>query len=539
MNRYLQAALFVSVIAGMTALKCTLSNQIASGSSSETVVGKIADVNGTPAGNTRVTLYPDTYDPVASAPIPKTSTDTTNDSGEYAIKVPDSSARYSILAVHNAQGTSALISGITIEGDTTLVPEARLTVPGAINVMLPGGVDTVNGYLYVPGTGIAAGLPGSNGHVVLGPVPAGTVPVLYYAVRNSAVSDVIRWDIPVPSGDTVIIRNPEWKHAKQLYLNTTVTGADVSGNAYGFPVLIRLTAGNFVFSEANAGGTDLRFTKPDGSPLPHETDRWDAAGRSAEVWVRVDTVFGSTGSQYIMMYWGNTGATDSSNGSAVFAAADGCEAVWHCDSTVNDATGNNHTGTCTGTADTAGIIGHCKKFNVFSYVKMSGLLNAPATVTLAAWASLDRPDATGSEVVSVGDAVLIRMDDSWKSKGTQGAYCVDPAGGVDSTHSCDRSGRFFEQTGWHYLVYSVDIANSVQSLYIDGTFCCATTSAIPIVYAGIGTDTYLGRHGNGRTGFNFIGKIDEVRVDKTVRSADWIRLCYMNQRADDKLVVFK
>jgi hypothetical protein len=39
--------------------------------------------------------------------------------------------------------------------------------------------------------------------------------------------------------------------------------------------------------------------------------------------------------------------------------------------------------------------------------------------------------------------------------------------------------------------------------------------------------------------FNFCGCIDEVRVCRTIRSADWIKLSYMNQRPDDRLVVFK
>jgi hypothetical protein len=37
----------------------------------------------------------------------------------------------------------------------------------------------------------------------------------------------------------------------------------------------------------------------------------------------------------------------------------------------------------------------------------------------------------------------------------------------------------------------------------------------------------------------FNGKIDEVRVSNNIPSADWIKLCYMNQRIDDMLVVFK
>jgi hypothetical protein len=37
----------------------------------------------------------------------------------------------------------------------------------------------------------------------------------------------------------------------------------------------------------------------------------------------------------------------------------------------------------------------------------------------------------------------------------------------------------------------------------------------------------------------FNGKIDEVRIANVALNAHWIKLCYMNQRADDKLLVFK
>ena len=36
----------------------------------------------------------------------------------------------------------------------------------------------------------------------------------------------------------------------------------------------------------------------------------------------------------------------------------------------------------------------------------------------------------------------------------------------------------------------------------------------------------------------FKGKIDEVCLASTARSADWIRLCYMNQNTEDRLVTF-
>ena len=53
----------------------------------------------------------------------------------------------------------------------------------------------------------------------------------------------------------------------------------------------------------------------------------------------------------------------------------------------------------------------------------------------------------------------------------------------------------------------------------------------PIYYAGLGADTYIGIHGNGKTNFNFIGQIDEVRVNNSSLTPDWVKLCFMNQKA--------
>jgi hypothetical protein len=37
----------------------------------------------------------------------------------------------------------------------------------------------------------------------------------------------------------------------------------------------------------------------------------------------------------------------------------------------------------------------------------------------------------------------------------------------------------------------------------------------------------------------FNGRIDEVRVSSLALTADWIKLCYMNQKENDFLVVFE
>lgn len=50
----------------------------------------------------------------------------------------------------------------------------------------------------------------------------------------------------------------------------------------------------------------------------------------------------------------------------------------------------------------------------------------------------------------------------------------------------------------------------------------------------------MGRHGNRKPGYDFIGNLDQVEVSGEVsRSADWIKLEYENQRAGSKLMEFR
>jgi hypothetical protein len=445
------------------------------------------------------------------------------DTGEYAIEMNDGKS-------------FAVLRRCRIDGDTVLSADT-LKPTGAITGILEP-FSEMSGRYFIQAYGIerVARIDPLTKRFTLAEMPCGR-----YSLRvvSSDATEAPRSidAVDVEEGETVAISVTSWRYSKKLFLNTTPSGANVTTTVYNFPVLVRLTGSVFDFSQAKGDGADLRFMKPDGTVLPFEIERWDPAA-AAEIWVRVDTLFGNDSTHAIVMCWGNTEAAPASNGAAVFDSA-GNAGVWHLNGTCEDATYHARHGTHSATTDTAGIIGRCQRFVDSAFVKIPGLMGKPQSLTLSVWASLDTVMGTGAEVVSVGDAALIRMDDSWHNKGTHGAYCVDPAAGVDSTHCIVRSGKFFAKTGWHHLAYSVDIAGGIQRLYIDGVSCCVSDSMAPVVYTTIGVDTYLGRHGNGRLDFNFRGAIDEARIEKKVRSADWIKLCYMNQRPDDRLVVFK
>jgi hypothetical protein len=502
------------------------------------ITGRVLDTHGFPASNVMVTVLPSDFDPVKKTPLPGSYFGTTGTDGTFGISV-QKGRTYSIQAVLISIRTRALVAGLVVGDSDVTAPQCTLTVPGAVKVMLPESADKISGYVYLPGTSILAFLNNDNDFAFLDSVPAGTIPAVSYSSKSTSASTVLRYDVPVIPGDTTIVGNPSWKYARHLLLNTATTGADVTGDVMDFPVLIRLNNSNFAFSQAQPTGADVRFSKPDNTPLPYEIERWDAAARRAEIWVKVDTVYGNNNSQNIIIYWGNPDAAPLSKGAVVFDTANGFAGVWHLGEntdSIYDATGDAFNGKKYGSTMAPGVIGNSESFANGNYIRVSGLLNRASNVTLSTWVQSDTSAGRGQDIVSIGDAALIRFDDV-NGFGTGGFYHDKPVVG-DSMYGRASSGRYLSKTGWHYLAFSINSTTNVQTFYIDGVKCATAQDVNPIYYAGIGTDTYIGKHGNGKTTFNFIGQIDEVRVNNNAVDPDWVKLCFMNQKAQDALVVW-
>jgi hypothetical protein len=254
------------------------------------VVGTIAGPDGAAAGNVRVTLIPEAYNPLTDT-LPRTSiSDTTDSLGSYSITAPDS-GWYNVQAQGILDGARLIRFKVKTVRDSILVlPIDTLRRPGTIKVVLPAGSDPVGGYFYVPGTFIAAWIDGAGDTVSLDSVPEGILPVLYYARSNVAGKKAIRYDISVEPDETTMVKNPEWSRSRRIVLNTSASGASVSGDVYDFPALIRLNSGNFDFKQVRNDGGDIMFTGGDNKTIPFEIERWDPVTGRAEVWVKIDTV---------------------------------------------------------------------------------------------------------------------------------------------------------------------------------------------------------------------------------------------------------
>ncbi|MBN1130921.1 MAG: DUF2341 domain-containing protein [Chitinispirillaceae bacterium] len=503
------------------------------------ITGQLILPDGAPAIGTQVALFPSDYDPVKEArTIPFLTTD--NDGYYHFSKV--SPGRYTVLAIHAKRTIRILISDIRVTGAAVTIPPYSMRQAGSVKVFLPSGVNGALGYTFIPGTSLFTFLNNHTDFVVIDSVPAGMVPEIAYASTNDTVTDTIRHDVAVPPNDTVVVSNPSWKYARPLVLNTSATGANVAGTVTGFPALIRLHAGNFDFSQAHDDGADIRFTKQDTAFLDFEVERWDVAGQRAEIWVKIDSIRGNDSTQSITMYWGNPHASDNSNSAAVFDTANGFMGAWHLHepgaAAAFDATGNHYDGTphgMTAAFSVDGMIGNARWFNgTSSYIELTGTarskLSFPedGTYTLSAWVYATTIDSAAYYIISKGNRNY-NLDLSgynlWE------VYDFRSGAGWERNFATPTAGEWKLLTG---------VRNgSDMRLYVDGRCADSTIDVYGSPLARTSDlDVQIGKRADSLYGY-WNGIIDEVTIANRSRSADWIRLCYMNQNSVDRLVVFR
>lgn len=502
------------------------------------VVGKIINEDGTAGSSTIIHLIPVDYNPLRITQ--SILHDTTDNNGNFSLPV-EGEGTFNLQAVHIANGTRLMVRTIAVreDRDTVQVGENMLDEPGTMIIDIPESATATGGYIYIIGSKFALPVEKGQKYVVLDSIPKGTVPAIYFTEAESEepLSIIIEDSVAVSAGDTTLVAPKKGDRFLKLVLNTTVSGADVSEDVYNFPVAIRFSSLPVDMNEMAENGSDIVLTDSNMDILPFEIEIWDPQNGEALVWVRVDTIFGNTISQYLYLFWGSEQQEPVETGESVFDTAQGFSAVWHLNEGCIDATGNKYNGEKTDqVSDTIGILGGSQQFYGADSIVIPGLLNRPSTVTLSAWAKLDSTVEKGAEVVSIGDAVLIRMDDYWGEKGCQGSYFSYPDSVDTMTHAYLGSGQIFAETGWHFFTYIFDGENMIHAFYIDGEFCCEQKVTVPIHYGNIGKNIVIGYHGNGKEFWPFVGSIDEVRVADRVREASWIRLCYMNQRAEDRLL---
>jgi PKD repeat protein len=335
----------------------------------------------------------------------------------------------------------------------------------------------------------------------------------------------------------------KWSDSCKIFLNTSASGANISSALAKVPVLIRLNPGVFWGSyNTRPGGVDIRFSTSAGKHLPYHIERWvDNAqdNDTAWVWVLADAITGNSSTQYIKMYWGKSDAADSSKSIAVFDTSNGFQAVWHLGepggTKVLDATPNKYDGTPTGMTAASmvpGVIGMAQQFNgtsnfIDSLGPAGGKLNFPenGTYTVSAWVSPNAVNTVNHDIVCKGDH----------------QYSMQLFGGDW------RFSEFKNNAGWDYVNSAAAGAAGVwkhvtgvrsgakMALYVDGVLADSTITAFAAaVPRNTAAAVQVGH--NPESGMFWDGKIDEVTISSSARSADWIKFLYENQKTNSSVV---
>ncbi len=319
---------------------------------------------------------------------------------------------------------------------------------------------------------------------------------------------------------------PGWKHSGSVYVLTTAEGANLPAPAAveNFPLLVRLHKDFFDFAQARPDGADLRFSSATGDPLAYQIEDWNPKSGTANVWVRVPKITGNS-RQELKLHWGKPDAKSESSGKAVFNESNGYLSVWHMGASVTDEVGTLESKD-TGTTAVAGVVGTARHFpgqkGVFGGDKIANYPTGADAHSTEVWFRAEKPNgnviawgneqAQGKVVMQYRSPPHVQMD------------CYFSGGNV--------SGKSTLPMGeWVHVVHTYE--KGASRLYVNGALDGTNTTAGSPLNLQSPARLWIGGWYNN---YNFVGDIDEVRVSKVVRSPEWVKLQYENQKPLQTLV---
>lgn len=309
--------------------------------------------------------------------------------------------------------------------------------------------------------------------------------------------------------------------------NTKVPNTDQTD----FPVLVTGTY-SYLADQAHGGkaitgnhGYDITFTTTSGGVgyLKFQLVYWDSTTGFIEAWVKVPTL--TTAEGYVMwLNYGNTSIT-TYQGDNVNTWNAGYKGVYHfgdgTTASFNDATSNAINGTNHSTTATTGQIGGALNFNgTNQYVDYGNNFGITGDITIELWSNATSIVSILSKVQTAsGKANPIKFG---YTAGTNkmGLFLGD---GTNETVSS--STTLQSSSTWTYL--AVTMSSTTYQFYFNGnTDGSGTNGATRTDNAAVnftlGTNSGVGSEW-------YAGKMDELRISTTARSADWIKTTYNNQ----------
>ena len=312
--------------------------------------------------------------------------------------------------------------------------------------------------------------------------------------------------------DDVDVYFIDWRYRMQI----TFDGYDRDETLVDFPALVVLNTNceNFAYSQFNPGiPADLRFANSNLTALLyHEVEEWNTNGDST-VWVRVPELRGTN--THIWAYWGNPAASNAPAYTTNGATWDShYRGVWHANGTVADSTAHGNDATADSSVSAEGVVAGGKRFNGSSQAITLGDLadfDLLEDMTLSAWVKPD-PVSSGEDCIfgKWGDGYILSLNNR------------RPRFHIDGWRNANTTLTGGE---WDLVTVTYDDSPGTVRFYLNGE-----ADGVHSYHQNAGTSgiLYLGRRG----GQWFQGAMDEFRMSDVVRSADWVRACWLNMASN-------
>jgi hypothetical protein len=533
-------------VAALLAVQCTVSTRVAETPADDfpnAIAGLATDENGSPVAGASVYIRASDFigdTALAGGQAPAPDAVTGPDGQYYFDSLPN--GRYLVEIARDTLGAAVICTLQATAKTKHTLKNQSLKPVGFINgtVRYTGATPV---YVRTFGLLRAARIDPVSGAFLLPRVPQGNFSLLYSAFSD-AVPPVDVADVQVDPGfpthvDTMVLQMfdeedySQWPYSRTVHLVTTPSGADVAATVTNFPVLVRLDQSAIAFGQTQPDGKDVRFAKPNGRHLRYEIERWDAVARMAAVWVNVDTIYGNATTD-IIMYWGKKNTGNFSDGGQVFSRTQGYMGVWHMNGT-GDASGLGHSlvsqsAATTPAADT-GLIGGAMRFNGsnnYLAVPYAASIDGNNRFSISVWAQWQ-------DAATPGYNRIISNKQAWNDpagfelltiSGNDSAIDVRAEDSIGNGPLHVISGWTLH--GWHYITLVWN--NGVCAIYVDGNFVDA-----PLINAFPTTNDLVFGSNVGNTEQKWNGSLDEIRLSSGPLSAEWVKLCYMNQRPQDAL----
>lgn len=314
-----------------------------------------------------------------------------------------------------------------------------------------------------------------------------------------------------------------------------IDSSKVNGTLTDFPLLFKGTFG-YLATEANGGkvksanGYDIQFTLDAAGTtlLAHEQRSYDPATGAVVYWIRMPTLSSSAHELYI--WYGNASATvDRSTPISVWD--DSYCFVNHGNLGYDYCKANNGLGTGSAPPDGTGIIETCGDFDGSTHyrkgtpVKMIVPAGAgPITMSIwfkkgAAAGRVQMPFQCASSTTQHKGFGMFEYDDGASEHNVESDY-----------NNANQDHYWTPDANWHYFVVVQPDADETHCLiYLDGELVSTDFSYNPGTMDLSGA-LYIMVGARYDATQKYFGSLEEARISKIARSADWIKTEYNSQK---------